>query len=170
MKPFTLNQASQVCHRSKSTLLDAIKNGRLSATRNDKKQWQIDPAELCRVYPYAVFTEPSTEHFEEKNEQKTAFTEPPTEHFLLPEPLETAKPNTEFLSELLDKEKQERERERQLLQDTIADLRYRLDESEAERKATQEKLTLFLEHKPIGDRVDSKSKSENLLWKKIFRK
>ncbi len=51
MPPYTLGQASKASGRSKPTILQAIRNGRLTATRNDKKQWQIDPAELGRVYP-----------------------------------------------------------------------------------------------------------------------
>ena len=50
MQPFTLNQAAKACNKSKSTLLAAINSGRLSAKRDDKNQWQIDPAELFRVY------------------------------------------------------------------------------------------------------------------------
>jgi hypothetical protein len=50
MQPFTLNQAAKACNKSKSTLLYAINSGRLSANRDDKNQWQIDPSELFRVY------------------------------------------------------------------------------------------------------------------------
>jgi hypothetical protein len=32
-------------------LLNAINKGRLSASKDDKGQWQIDPSELFRVYP-----------------------------------------------------------------------------------------------------------------------
>ena len=45
MQPFTLNQAAKACHKSKSAILEAIRSGRLSAGRDDKNQWQIDPAE-----------------------------------------------------------------------------------------------------------------------------
>lgn len=36
---------------SKSTLLRAIKNGKLSAVKNDNGGFEIDPSELHRVYP-----------------------------------------------------------------------------------------------------------------------
>jgi len=49
--PYTLGQAAKATGKQKSTILDAIRNGRLSATRDEKNQWQIDPAELHRVYP-----------------------------------------------------------------------------------------------------------------------
>jgi hypothetical protein len=51
MLPLTLNQATKAAHKSKATILAAIRSGRLSAGRDDKNQWQIDPAELFRVYP-----------------------------------------------------------------------------------------------------------------------
>lgn len=47
----TLNQAAKTAHRSKATLLAAIRSGRLSATRDDINQWSIDTSELFRVYP-----------------------------------------------------------------------------------------------------------------------
>ena len=51
MTYLTLSRAAKECGRSKSALLDAIRAGRLSASRNDLQQWQIDPADLFRVYP-----------------------------------------------------------------------------------------------------------------------
>ena len=61
MALLTLGQASDECGKHKSTILDAIRKGRLSAKRDDKNQWQIDPAELFRVYPQHL-TEHQTEH------------------------------------------------------------------------------------------------------------
>jgi hypothetical protein len=51
MPVFTLGTASQATGCAKSTILRAIKAGRLSATRDDIGQWAIDPAELFRVFP-----------------------------------------------------------------------------------------------------------------------
>lgn len=47
----TLGQASKECGRSKSTLSNAIKNGKLSAEKDLNGSFSIDPAELFRVYP-----------------------------------------------------------------------------------------------------------------------
>lgn len=47
----TLGEASKACHISKSGLSKAIKNGRLSAYKNESGQYEIDPAELFRVFP-----------------------------------------------------------------------------------------------------------------------
>src|SRR3954453_7071487 len=51
MPAFTLGTASQATGCAKSTILRAIKAGRLSAARDDIGQWAIDPAELFRVFP-----------------------------------------------------------------------------------------------------------------------
>lgn len=48
---YTLKQAADAVGRGKPALLKAIKNGRISATKDDNGQWLIDPAELHRVYP-----------------------------------------------------------------------------------------------------------------------
>ena len=50
---FTLGTASQATRCAKSTILRAIKAGRISAMRDDLGQWQIEPAELFRGLPRA---------------------------------------------------------------------------------------------------------------------
>jgi hypothetical protein len=47
----TLGEASKVCNVTKSGISKAIKNGRLSAFKNEIGQYEIDPAELFRVFP-----------------------------------------------------------------------------------------------------------------------
>ncbi len=49
--PYTLGQAAKATGKQKSTLLDAIRKGRISAAKDDFGRYQIDPAELHRVYP-----------------------------------------------------------------------------------------------------------------------
>jgi hypothetical protein len=48
---YSLKQAADAVGRGKPAILKAIKNGRISAKKDDNGQWQIDPAELHRVYP-----------------------------------------------------------------------------------------------------------------------
>lgn len=48
----TLNQAAKACGRSKSTLLVAIRSGRMSAPKDDRGRYTIDPAELHRAFPF----------------------------------------------------------------------------------------------------------------------
>lgn len=45
------NQASKEAGKTKKTILDAIKSKRMSASKNDKGHWEIDPSELFRVFP-----------------------------------------------------------------------------------------------------------------------
>lgn len=48
---YTLGQAAKAVGRSKPTIQRSIKSGRLSATLKDDGSYEIDPAELHRVYP-----------------------------------------------------------------------------------------------------------------------
>lgn len=48
---YTLAQAAKAVNRTKPALLNAIQKGRISAKKNALGQWEIDPAELHRVYP-----------------------------------------------------------------------------------------------------------------------
>ena len=48
---YTLGTAAKATGKSKSTLSRDIKNGRISAIRGDNGSFEIDPAELHRVYP-----------------------------------------------------------------------------------------------------------------------
>lgn len=47
---FTLGEAARATGKSKTTLTRAIQSGRMSAKRLDDGSYQIDPAELFRVY------------------------------------------------------------------------------------------------------------------------
>jgi len=47
----TLGQAAKEAGISKPSLSVAIKKGRLSALKNESGTYEIDPAELFRVYP-----------------------------------------------------------------------------------------------------------------------
>ena len=47
----TLNKAAKECGRAKSTILEAINSNRMSAPKDERGRYQIDPAELFRVFP-----------------------------------------------------------------------------------------------------------------------
>ncbi len=51
MMKLSLNKAAKEAGVAKSTLLDALNTGRLSAQKNEKGHWEIDPSELFRVFP-----------------------------------------------------------------------------------------------------------------------
>jgi hypothetical protein len=44
----TLGQASKHASRAKGTMSKALQNGLISAEKDDKGRWQIDPSELQR--------------------------------------------------------------------------------------------------------------------------
>jgi hypothetical protein len=47
----TLTTAAKAIGLNRSTVLRAIKSGKISAAKDEHGEWQIDPAELHRVYP-----------------------------------------------------------------------------------------------------------------------
>src|SRR3954454_777530 len=51
MASLSLREAAERAGTSKSTVFRYIKSGRLSASRGDDGAFQIDPAELARVFP-----------------------------------------------------------------------------------------------------------------------
>ena len=44
-------EAAELVSRSKSAILKAIRDGRISATKDDNGSWHIEPVELFRAYP-----------------------------------------------------------------------------------------------------------------------
>lgn len=57
---FSLGEAAKEVGKSKTTLTRAIKSGRLSAHRREDGSYQIDPAELFRVYERRIVHPPET--------------------------------------------------------------------------------------------------------------
>jgi excisionase family DNA binding protein len=58
---YTLATAAAACGVNKSTILRAIKAGKISAVRDEQGQWQVEPAELHRVYPPVAATAERTD-------------------------------------------------------------------------------------------------------------
>ena len=48
---YTLGTAAKATGKAKSTILKAIRSGKISASKNENKEWSIDPSELHRVFP-----------------------------------------------------------------------------------------------------------------------
>ncbi|MBV9309074.1 MAG: hypothetical protein JOZ45_23210 [Acidobacteriaceae bacterium] len=48
---YTLGEAAKACGMSKAGIAKALANNKVSATKDAFGRWQIDPAELHRVYP-----------------------------------------------------------------------------------------------------------------------
>lgn len=124
----TLGQAAKEVGKSKGTLSKAVKDGKLSVAKKDENgSFQIDPAELFRVFPKQ----------EERN--RTGSNE------------QDATPISPKNSDI---EQGNGSLERAYVS-TIEDLRRRLDDAERrsdrerqEAREEREKLFLLLEHKP----------------------
>ena len=48
---YTIETAAAAVGRNKTAILRAINAGKISAGQDENGEWQIDPAELHRVYP-----------------------------------------------------------------------------------------------------------------------
>lgn len=51
--PYSLAQAAEATGTNRTTILRAIKVGKVSATKDANGNWTVEPAELHRVYPPA---------------------------------------------------------------------------------------------------------------------
>lgn len=145
-KMYSLSQAAIAVGLSRQALHKAIKNGKISAHKDEHGHLVIQPAELHRVY------QPVNHNVNSIVNQVS------TDSHLIDSPeIQLLKAEFEYL-----KTKSE---------ETINDLRRRLDQSEDERRATQEKLSLLLEYKPSTFvNAETQPKNENKLWKKLFKK
>ena len=48
---YTIAIAAAAVGRNKTAILRAIEAGKVSAAKDENGEWQIDPAELHRIYP-----------------------------------------------------------------------------------------------------------------------
>jgi hypothetical protein len=49
--PYSLQSAATACGVNRSTILRAVKSGRISATKDELGAWVLEPVEVHRVYP-----------------------------------------------------------------------------------------------------------------------
>ena len=138
----SLLEASHRVGKSKPTILRAIQAGKISATRDEPTgEWRIEPAELFRVYaPVPEGTSASVQEGDDDTPRTTSTGERNTLNF---GDTRTAA-ELEALKRELEREKEERGRERRQQEETIADLRKRLDSSEEERRQKDAQLTHLL--------------------------
>jgi excisionase family DNA binding protein len=54
--PLTLAEAAQATGLNRSTILRAIKSGKISGARDESGSWSVEPVELHRVFPPASAT------------------------------------------------------------------------------------------------------------------
>lgn len=131
--PYSLKQAAEATGKSKPTILRAIQSGKVSALKDPHGEWQIEPAELHRVY------EPVPERIVSKEDDcnDTQHSDSSFETGML-------SGEVEQLRERLALAQLDRERERKDASDQIDDLRRRLDQSEQERRDAHRQITALL--------------------------
>jgi hypothetical protein len=123
---YTLGEATKATGLSKTSLHRAIKSGRISATKTDSGSYEIDPAELHRVFPVAANRNSSDDPDLGQGGTRKISTE------------------TGVLRRELELLREERERERGQLSEQIDDLKRRLDQAEQERREKDRQLTALL--------------------------
>jgi hypothetical protein len=133
----TLGQAAKEAGISKPSLSAAIKNGRLSAYKNESGSYEIDPAELFRVYP------PKTNANGLDNSRTLSHTNPSSN------PHKAGKDaNTNDVLDLLLAERDrliaEKDKAIQRLEQEKAEIRADLEDQKAQSK----RITLLLENRP----------------------
>lgn len=118
---YSLSEAAKATGKNKTTIQRAIKNGKISASKGDRGAYEIDPAELHRVFPLTV-AQPDAQHRQSNDAQQVEFAH-----------------NNSHLNRVVELEKElavahERanglEAQKDQMADTISDLRKRLDSSE----------------------------------------
>jgi hypothetical protein len=137
---YSLKQAADATGKTKPTILKAIQNGRISAKRKENGEWEIDPAELHRVYePVSVNGSGNGEGLRSETPNETA----------------VLRREVDLLREQLERER-----------DTIADLRRRLDDEATERR----KLTMLLTHQKEQEptKTPEAPATHSPLWQKLF--
>src|SRR3954454_5096757 len=126
---YSLKQAGEATGRSKPSILRAIQTGKISGKKNEMGAWEIDPAELHRVYPPVAAGVTST---------------------VTPDAGETSVAIMLLRAELaakderLDLLQEERERERRQLSERITEIRDQLARSEEERREKDRQFTALL--------------------------
>jgi hypothetical protein len=132
-----MGQTARAVGKAKSTISKDVRRGRISATRNLDGSVSIDAAELYRVYP-AASEQPTGSETAHANDRK---------------PVRTPASDGRDREQLLERISEHAEASR--------DLRRRLEDSEAERRRAQERLTALLTHRLTGT-VPSVQKTETV--------
>ena len=137
---YSLKQAAEAVGRGKPAILRAIQKGIISAQKNSKNEWLIDPAELHRVYlPVA---------------SNSALN------------VQTERDATLEATEVLQRENALLREQIELLKDERQDLRRRLDDEAVERRKLTALLTHQPEQKPEAAAPEPEGKGK--LWQKMF--
>ena len=125
----TLGQAAKETGLSKTAISRAIKNGKLSAARGENGEYQIDPAELFRVYPV------------------TGSGNSQAERQATPQGNSGLQGQVDVLRELVEQVREERDDLRRRL-DNAEEARQRAEQAQEKAFGELSRLTLLLTHQP----------------------
>ena len=133
MIKLSLNKAAKEAGVAKSTILEALNSDdpkrKMSAEKNGKGHWEIDPAELFRVFPKSSSDQsPEPQSTSVENHQKTI-------------PNSALEVEVKMLREQLEKSDLERERERDQMADQIENLRGQIERQSADHRQALAVLT-----------------------------
>lgn len=114
---YSLSKAAEATGKNKTTIQRAIKNGKISAVKGEIGSYEIDPAELHRVFPPIVAQHPQSN---DTQQEKFPYINSTLARILeLEKELAVAREHANGL-----------EAQKDQMTDTINDLRKRLDSSE----------------------------------------
>lgn len=142
----TLGQAAEMCGWSKGAISKAIKSGKMSIHEKTKAGFQLDPAEVLRVFPKK--TETASNEQSETPDKRSGNSAVSTEVNALRQQIATA--------EL------ERTREREQLTDRIESLQQMLADEKSERRQLAALLT--------DQREKSVEQQRKGLWARLIGK
>lgn len=120
MNKFSALEAAEAVGVSKSAIRRKIQSGKLSASRNDNNEYEIDPAELSRAYPNWSPDAPKRSDALPSGEAKG----------LSGNEIKALKREIEVLGEKIEKENEERRRERDQAQAEIDRLNSQLEKAQ----------------------------------------
>ena len=129
MAKLSLNKAAKEAGVAKATLLDALHSGRMSAGKNDRGHWEIDPGELFRVFP-------KTGPAEQEKPIPT-----PNENRQNPTESRALEVEVRMLREQIERMDAERDRERAQLNDQIEVLQQQAERQSADHRQALAALT-----------------------------
>ncbi|MGF7213719.1 hypothetical protein GGE65_008369 [Skermanella aerolata] len=128
----SMRDAARFVRLDKGTLSRHQKSGKVTGRKDEQGRLWFEPSELMRAYPNVDYVVAG--NVAERNESPTPQQAPQQAQ------QDTQQPLIEELRRQIGEQKLEREREREQYQDTIADLRRRLDQEAEERR----RVTLLL--------------------------
>ncbi len=134
---FSISEAARITGKSRTTIRTHLKGGKLSSATDSQGNKQIDGSELSRVYSDLC-------KFERANPDAQLPMEPVSEPTVKTEKRLT--PNFSAVQNELDRERQERDRERDQFQARID----HLEESLVRSQEGHNRATLLLEDRSVG--------------------